>query len=201
MIFLHRIRKFYSTNKNQILNLPLQIKRSHFDSSFHIRAFSSKSSSPTSGLTKFGNGDGEWNDTWESAWLPEDLSPKNKAPWESDVNFSSANPTIVLPSDVDSETKAFVEDMNENWNERRKGNQTQQQGVNQLEKEGEGGGGRGEGSLYSLENIKKDYRLRKQRVHANLWMKEIEKQEEARLGDSITGTGDDIERLMDSCSE
>lgn len=116
------------------------------------------------------------------------------------MNFPSGNPTVVFPSDVDAETKAFVEEMNENWDERRKASQTQKQGVNQQEKEGDGGGGGG-GSLYSLENIKKDYRLKKQRIHANLWMKEIEKQEEARLGDSIAGSGDDIERLMDSCSE
>lgn len=198
---LHRIGKFYLTNKNRVLDLPLQIKRTHFGSSFHGRALSSRSSSPTSGFGKFGNGDDEWNDTWESAWLPQDLSPKNKAPWESDVNFPSGNPTIVLPSDVDADTKAFVEDMNENWNERRKASQTQKQGVNQQEMEGDGDGDGGGGSLYSLENIKKDYRLKKQRIHANLWMKEIEKQEEARLGDSITGSGDDIERLMDSCSE
>ncbi|KAM7464533.1 hypothetical protein LguiA_032654 [Lonicera macranthoides] len=41
----------------------------------------------------------------------------------------------------------------------------------------------------------------KQRIHAGLWMKEIEKQEEAKLGDSILGRSDDIERLLDSCSE
>ncbi|KAE8667631.1 hypothetical protein F3Y22_tig00112383pilonHSYRG00121 [Hibiscus syriacus] len=53
------------------------------------------------------------------------------------------------------------------------------------------------GGLYSLENIKKDYRLKKQRIHAGLWMKEIAKLEEAKLGDSA----DDIDRLLDSCSE
>lgn len=197
---LHRIAKF-CLPKNRILELPLQFgETTHYSSSFHVRALSAKSS-PTSGFAKFRNGDDEWNDTWESAWLPEDLSPKNKAPWESDVNFPTGNPTIVLPSDADAETKAFVEDMNENWNERRKASQTQKQGMLQQEKDGDGDGGGGGGSLYSLENIKKDYRLKKQRIHANLWMKEIEKQEEARLGDSITGTGDDIERLMDSCSE
>ncbi|KAF9602157.1 hypothetical protein IFM89_025386 [Coptis chinensis] len=46
--------------------------------------------------------------------------------------------------------------------------------------------------------MKKDYRLKKQRIHARLWMKEIEKQEEVKLGGS---GGDDIERLLDSCSE
>lgn len=116
------------------------------------------------------------------------------------MNFPSGNTAVVFPSEVDADTKAFVEDMNENWDERRKASQKQKQGVNQEEEGGDGGGGGG-GSLYSLENIKKDYRLQKQRVHANLWMKEIEKQEEARLGDSVAGSGDDIERLMDSCSE
>ncbi|XP_042518719.1 protein GAMETE CELL DEFECTIVE 1, mitochondrial-like [Macadamia integrifolia] len=61
----------------------------------------------------------------------------------------------------------------------------------------------GESSLYSLENIKRDYRLKKQRIHAALWMKEIEKQEEAKLGDSTTSAAGpkDIDRPLDSCSE
>lgn len=52
--------------------------------------------------------------------------------------------------------------MTENWNERRKGQQMQEEKRD---------------SLYNLENMKKDYRLKKQRLHAGLWMKEIEKQE------------------------
>ncbi|GAV67008.1 hypothetical protein CFOL_v3_10517 [Cephalotus follicularis] len=129
----------------------------------------------------------EWNNAWESAWLPEDLNPKKRAPWESDVNFTPADDSY-----VDAETKAFVEDMNENWNERRK--------TKAKEKEKEKG--KESDSLYSLENMKKDYRLRKQRVHAGLWMKEIEKLEEAKLGDSISGgAADDIEKLLESCSE
>ncbi|XVF03364.1 hypothetical protein REPUB_Repub04eG0254700 [Reevesia pubescens] len=64
-----------------------------------------------------------WNDAWETAWLPDDISPKNRAPWEADVNFPTneeESTKIVLSSDVDAGTKAFVEDMNENWNERKK---------------------------------------------------------------------------------
>lgn len=185
---LQRIRRS-ATKLNPIHGLCSVIAKPHFNSTTHLRALSSKSSS--SGR----NGDDEWNDAWETAWLPEDLAGKNRAPWETDVNFSSDSPStlfpdskIVLPSDVDAETKAFVEDMNENWNERRSGSKTEQQ----LKKN--------DSSLYSVENMKKDYRLRKQRIHSGLWMKEIEKQEEAKLGDS-TGGGDDIERLLDSCSE
>ena len=143
----------------------------------HLKTYSTKSKSA---------GDDEWNNAWESAWLPEDLSAKNRAPWETDVNFSSSESAIVLPSDVDAETKAFVEDMTENWNERRKGQQMQEEKRD---------------SLYNLENMKKDYRLKKQRLHAGLWMKEIEKQEEAKLGDLVAGGGDDIDRLLDSYSE
>lgn len=98
----------------------------------------------------------------------------------------------MLPSDADPETKAFVEDMNENWNERRKPKEERKQ--NQQSESGS--------SLYSLESLKKDYRVKKQRIHAGLWIKEIEKQEEAKLVDSNSiGGGDDIERLLDSCSE
>lgn len=131
------------------------------------------------------SGEEEWNEAWESAWLPEDLTPKTRAPWESDVNFAS---------EADAETKAFVEEMNENWNERRKGPKKVEKKENE-EKRVENG------ALYSLENMKKDYRLRKQKMHAGLWMNEIEKLEEAKLGDSDVPAGDDIQRLLDSCSE
>ncbi|XP_049409731.1 protein GAMETE CELL DEFECTIVE 1, mitochondrial-like [Solanum stenotomum] len=152
--------------------------------------------------TKSGND--EWNDAWEAAWLPDDLSGKNRAPWEADVNFALSNDTsnttknIQIESrvpEVDTETKAFVEDMNENWH-LRKGKQQKNGGEGITINENES-------SLYSLENIKRDYRLKKQRVHAGLWLKEIEKMEETKLGDSIGGSGnaDDIEKLLDSCSE
>ena len=36
-------------------------------------------------------------------------------------------------------------------------------------------------------------------MHAGLWVKETEKLEEAKLGDSVVGGGDDI--LLDSCSK
>lgn len=44
-----------------------------------------------------------------------------------------------------------------------------------------------------------DYRVRKQRIHAGLWMKEIEKMEETKLGGS--NPSNDIDRLLDSYSE
>lgn len=135
------------------------------------------------------NGDDEWNEAWESAWLPENLTAKTRAPWESDVNFPSSSASA---SSLDAETKAFVEDMNENWEERRK--RTSKEKENKVDQNG---------ALYSLENMKKDYRLKKQRVHAGLWVKEIEKMEEAKLADGTVGDagGGDIQRLLDSCSE
>lgn len=136
------------------------------------------------------SGEDEWNEAWESAWLPEDLTPKTRAPWERDVNFPSSSTAAATADasagDEDEETKAFVAEMNENWNERRKGSK---------EKREESG------ALYSVENMKKDYRLKKQRLHASLWMKEIEKLEEAKFGDSDVAGGDDIQRLLDSCSD
>ncbi|CAI8587864.1 unnamed protein product [Vicia faba] len=128
------------------------------------------------------SGEDEWNEAWESAWLPQDLTPKTRAPWEGDVNFTT---------EADAETKAFVEEMNENWNERRKGSKKED---NEIREENS--------ALYSLENIKKDYRLKKQKMHAGLWSKEIEKLEEAKLGDSDVPAGDDdIQRLLNSCSD
>ncbi|GMY26030.1 protein GAMETE CELL DEFECTIVE 1, mitochondrial [Fagus crenata] len=160
---------------NQVHRLSSTIPKPHFRALYTTTTRNSK------------KGGEEWNDAWESAWLPEDLSAKHRAPWETDVNFSEV---------VDSETKAFVEDMNENWNQRKgskpKHLETQQNDSNSNSSKG---------SLYNLENMKKDYRLKKQRIHAGLWTKEIEKEEEAKLGDSMANGGDDIEKLLDSCSE
>lgn len=133
----------------------------------------------------------EWNDAWETAWLPEDLSGNKRAPWETDVNFPGDESPVVLPAEADPNTKAFVEEMNERWDERRKGHNNNNNAKKSEKRDGEGDGD-GDG----------DYRLRKQRIHASLWMKEIEKNEESRLG---LGNGDtpsgDIDKLLDSCSE
>ncbi|KAK7309770.1 hypothetical protein RJT34_06764 [Clitoria ternatea] len=153
--------------------------KTHFSSPGEVPATRHWSSSRRSR-----SGEDEWNEAWESAWLPEDLTPKTRAPWETDVNF----PSSAADADADAETKAFVEEMNENWNERRKGSK-------EKEKKEENS------TLYSLENMKKDYRLKKQRMHAGLWMKEIEKLQEAKLRDSDVASGDDIQKLLDSCSD
>ncbi|KAL2226121.1 uncharacterized protein LOC105159952 [Sesamum indicum] len=148
-------------------------------------------------------GEDEWNDAWETAWLPDDLSAKSsRAPWEADVSFSlpstAENPQITPsapPEEIDAETQAFVEDMNDNWDQRKGKSvkRTAENNVGSLESSSSS-------SLYSLENIKRDYRLTKQKIHAGLWVKEIEKFEEAKLGNSVSGS-DDIEKLLDSASE
>ncbi|KAL1569815.1 protein GAMETE CELL DEFECTIVE 1, mitochondrial-like [Salvia divinorum] len=146
-------------------------------------------------------GEEEWNDAWETAWLPDDLSSKSsRAPWESDVSFSlpaaAENPqTAISPplEEIDTETKAFVEDMNDNWDQR-KGKSVKK------DSDRNAGSSSPSSSLYSLENIKRDYRLTKQKIHAGLWAKEIEKLEEAKLGNFVSGA-DDIEKLLDSASE
>ncbi|KAK6159976.1 hypothetical protein DH2020_003357 [Rehmannia glutinosa] len=152
-------------------------------------------------------GEDEWNDAWETAWLPDDLSGKSpRAPWESDVNFSlpttAENPQTTLsspPEAIDPETQAFVEDMNDNWDQR-KGKSVKKDADRNVGQSESSSSSSSSSALYSLENIKRDYRLTKQKVHAGLWVKEIEKLEEAKLGNSISG-GDDIEKLLDSASE
>ncbi|KAL3631153.1 hypothetical protein CASFOL_024137 [Castilleja foliolosa] len=153
------------------------------------------------------SGEDEWNDAWETAWLPGNLSGKSpRAPWESDVSFSlpaaaNQNPQNTLPAslpeEMDPETQAFVEDMNDNWDQRKGKSVAKDADINVVSA---GGSASSSSSLYSLENIKRDYRLTKQKIHAGLWVKEIEKLEEAKLGNSIYG-GDDIEKLLDSASE
>ncbi|XP_061992799.1 protein GAMETE CELL DEFECTIVE 1, mitochondrial [Rosa rugosa] len=167
------------------------LSKTQFTSTVNFKSFSTKPSAPPNRNPK--KADDEWNDAWETAWLPPDPSSENaRAPWETDENQTAAAEEVVIPSDsdADAETKAFVEDMNANWDERRKPKEEKKQQQSES------------GKLYSLENIKKDYRLKKQRIHAGLWMKEIEKQQEAKLADSGSiGGGDDIERLLDSCSD
>ncbi|CAI0448113.1 unnamed protein product [Linum tenue] len=148
-----------------------------------------------------GGGDDEWNDAWETAWLPDDLKGKDRAPWETDVNFPAAEAsTAEMSPELDSEAKAFVEEMNENWDQRRGIGKTQRKDAEDGEKNDGKESGKSSG-LYSLENMKKDYRLKKQRIHAGLWVKEIEKLQEAKLAESGAGAADDIDRLLDSYSE
>nr|GMD90662.1 mucin-like protein [Ipomoea batatas] len=179
---------------------------SSLQSELFIKPLINPASSPTV-LRRFSSktGEEEWNDAWETAWLPEDLSGKNRAPWETDVNFSLPDDTSsnvsnnnsnqnLLPPDADTETRAFVEDMNDNWDQRKGKTPKQDSSTDSAAKRSEN-----ESSLYSLENVRRDYRIQKQRVHANLWAKEIEKMEEAKLGDG--NNADDIEKLLDSASE
>ncbi|KAG0471754.1 hypothetical protein HPP92_016300 [Vanilla planifolia] len=121
------------------------------------------------------------------AWLPDDLSPRDCAPWETDVNFPS--PTSGPAADIDAETKAFVAEMDDRWDERRAAKKQQERSRHSVEQvEGK-----------DRKAAADDYRLRKQRIHAGLWLKEIEKMEESKLGDS--SASDDIDRLLDSCAE
>ncbi|TVU46808.1 hypothetical protein EJB05_06377, partial [Eragrostis curvula] len=142
-------------------------------------------------------GDDEWNDAWETAWLPGDsptTSPAPAAPWESPAS-SSASTAAAIPAitaEVDPDTKAFVADMDERWAERRGASR---RGPPQRAARGTDGG-----AVSKKKAQADEYRTRKQRVHAALWVKEIEKMEEARLGGG-GGGADDIDRLLDSCSD
>ncbi|XP_074309734.1 protein GAMETE CELL DEFECTIVE 1, mitochondrial [Silene latifolia] len=136
-----------------------------------------------------------WNDAWETAWLPDDTSPTSitTAPWDS----VTPNDVVSLPPDADPDTTAFISDMNENWDERRQRKPRQgQRGKNDEDGDNKDGNN---GGLYSLENVQKDYRLKKQRIHASLWAHEIDKIQEAKLG--VDGGADDLDKLLDSCSE
>jgi hypothetical protein len=97
---------------------------------------------------------------------------------------------------VDPDTKAFVADMDERWAERRAA--TRRPRAPRPPPAAEGAGG-AEAKKAGAD----EYRTRKQRVHAALWVKEIDKMEEARLGGGggRRGAADDIDRLLDSCSE
>ncbi|GLT91599.1 hypothetical protein SLE2022_094790 [Rubroshorea leprosula] len=51
---------------------------------------------------------------------------------------------------------------------------------------------------YTVERLAKDYRIMRQRVHAILWLKELEEEEEKRLGHPLD---DSVELLLDTCPE
>ncbi|XP_020580971.1 uncharacterized protein LOC110025052 [Phalaenopsis equestris] len=155
-----------------------------------FRPFSSSKGRSTQPAKPTGSfGEEEWNDAWETAWLPDDLSARDRAPWETDVNFPYSSPTISA-GEIDADTKAFVAEMDDRWSERRAAKkQQQEEGRHFVELV--------EGKERKIELG--DYRVRKQRIHSGLWMKEIEKMEESKLGGS--NDGDDIDRLLDSCAE
>ena len=52
--------------------------------------------------------------------------------------------------------------------------------------------------VYTVERLAKDYRIMRQRVHAILWLKEFEKEEEKKLCDPLD---DSVELLLDTCPE
>ncbi|XP_027149005.1 uncharacterized protein LOC113749453 [Coffea eugenioides] len=52
--------------------------------------------------------------------------------------------------------------------------------------------------VYTVERLAKDYRVMRQRVHAILWLKEQEEEEEKKLGHKLD---DSVELLLDACPE
>ncbi|KAL5209933.1 hypothetical protein ABZP36_005556 [Zizania latifolia] len=157
-----------------------------------LRRLSSHSRAPPPPAST--TGDDEWNDAWETAWLPGDSpasSPAPATPWESPTSETATVPEI--SAEVDPDTKAFVADMDERWAERRAASRRPRAAPRAAAAEGTGGAAAKKAQA-------DEYRTRKQRVHAALWVKEIEKMEEARLGGGGGGS-DDIDRLLDSCSE
>ncbi|CAJ2637673.1 unnamed protein product [Trifolium pratense] len=52
--------------------------------------------------------------------------------------------------------------------------------------------------VYTVEKLAKDYRIMRQRVHAILWLKELEEEEEKKLGQKLD---DSVELLLDTCPE
>nr|AGT17444.1 Ribosomal protein L20 [Saccharum hybrid cultivar R570] len=53
-------------------------------------------------------------------------------------------------------------------------------------------------ATYTVERLAKDFRVMRQRVHAILWLKEMEEEEERKRGEPLD---DSVEILLDSCPE
>ncbi|KAJ6817558.1 uncharacterized protein M6B38_410825 [Iris pallida] len=154
------------------------------------RHFSLSKKKPSSAAA---SADDDWNDAWESAWLPNDSTTTTTTtpPWENSASATTSSVAAAAAANdesIDADTKAFVAEMDDRWSERRAAKK-QQQTNRQPEQQ-----------KNTSNNDKDVYRLRKQRIHAGLWMKEIDKLEESRLGTG-PAAADDIDRLLDSCSE
>ncbi|KAG6726855.1 hypothetical protein I3842_02G101500 [Carya illinoinensis] len=52
--------------------------------------------------------------------------------------------------------------------------------------------------VYTVEKLAKEYRIMRQRVHAILWLKELEEEEDKKLGHPLD---DSVELLLDTCPE
>ncbi|PSR95927.1 Neugrin-like protein [Actinidia chinensis var. chinensis] len=52
--------------------------------------------------------------------------------------------------------------------------------------------------VYTVEKLARDYRIMRQRVHAILWLKQLEEEEEKKLGHPLD---DSVELLLDTCPE
>ncbi|KDP29435.1 hypothetical protein JCGZ_18356 [Jatropha curcas] len=52
--------------------------------------------------------------------------------------------------------------------------------------------------VHTVERLAKDFRIMRQRVHAILWLKELEEEEEKKLGHPLD---DSVELLLDTCPE
>lgn len=152
-------------------------------------------------------GNEEWDEAWESVWIPEKT---DKVPWELDKDASSTSSWPDMPleeEDEDCDPKQFLHNVNNKFDqmtnlmkqitedqprtniilpEEEKWNTQPKQFVEENPED------------YTGSKISKDYRITKMRVHASLWLKEIEKQEEAKLGNPAD---DDIDKLLDDCSQ
>lgn len=181
--------------------------------------------------------DDEWNDAWESAWIPDESS-SGKVPWEQEdscSSFSSPWPTPAHPYEEEKEGRdvTTVHNINSKMEQMttlmKRITQVEEKEEDQQSKtptlqfhphpdpqeEDERDMRQSQQQLLFKENYledyrdskktvskEEDYRLTKNRVHAALWLKEIQKQQEeasASLGGNPPN--DDIDQLLDKCSQ
>ncbi|KAK3162211.1 hypothetical protein QOZ80_1BG0086830 [Eleusine coracana subsp. coracana] len=165
-----------------------------------------------------GGGEGEWGSTW-SAGLTKDhfdgSSPPVGRPVPSPSDPVSSKLAAVRAMDEEEEmmrnlerdnreSKAYVDSWNDRMREtcallrqvREPGvrgsylKDSEKQEMYRLHKE--------DPATYTVERLAKDFRVMRQRVHAILWLKEMEEEEERKKGEPLD---DSIEILLDSCPE
>lgn len=131
-IFLHR-RKLYQDRKKSSrafrrtpLMHSLRLLLSYFPRfpTHFTRHLSTRRPPPRPSAAASTTGLDEWNDAWETAWLPNDddpsahhtstsITPTDRAPWESSDTSESVNGDSLVSADMDEDTKAFVAEMDE----------------------------------------------------------------------------------------
>ncbi|KAM1184770.1 hypothetical protein PS2_013845 [Malus domestica] len=128
---------------------------------------------------------------WETSQSADDVHKRTSEPTK-DVK------AVLIDSNWDIE--ATQKELRRRWKDKRTGSELGARGsyLKDLEKAEMYKKHKEIPEVYTVERLAKDYRIMRQRVHAILWLKELEEEEEKKLGRPLD---DSVELLLDTCPE